>query len=216
MHKNYGSGTEKTMATRYMTCYFCTSEADYPGDTLYDPNCNNIDYNGHSEEHNSFDYSGCAVEVFDDGYVWRGWQLNSKDHCTTKYSENRHVNYTHCWCPGQVCNNGLCEECFDSVSTTTTPTTIAPTTSTTTVPTTTQQPHNKGLTCYNCVDCATVDENTSVAHEENFLTCVTIMTSHETVMRGGGYDVHDDGTCYVDGSMAYCHCTTDLCNDASV
>ncbi|CAL4107764.1 unnamed protein product, partial [Meganyctiphanes norvegica] len=107
----------------YQECYWCVLEVGHP---LYDPHCNDTDYNGYSEAHTSFDYSGCAVNVYEDGYVWRGFQLHDPDHCTTLYSDDRHVNYTHCWCLDFNCNNGLCEECFDSPTTTT------------------QQPHTKG------------------------------------------------------------------------
>ncbi|CAL4138681.1 unnamed protein product [Meganyctiphanes norvegica] len=79
-----------------------------------------------------------------------------------------------------------------------------------------RNPYFSGLSCYDCVDCPTVDENTKVAYDEHFLTCVTMMTSHEKIIRNGSYDAHPDGHCYLVGSVTYCHCTSSFCNGVNV
>ncbi|CAL4152790.1 unnamed protein product [Meganyctiphanes norvegica] len=108
--------------------------------------------------------------MWDNGYIWRGHPRGELegDMC-------QRIPDLQCWCLEDKCNSHLCEECVDTT------TTIAATTTTTTT-TTTQQPPSKGLSCYSCVDCPTVNETTTVVFDEDFLTCVTIMTSYSPLL----------------------------------
>ncbi|CAL4146025.1 unnamed protein product, partial [Meganyctiphanes norvegica] len=193
------------------TCYYCYTKEGY--NSPYDPDCGNPNYNGT----NTITYStavGCAMQIYDDGNVFRGTesQRYADEHDACQYWDHMGTEPANmrCWCPDDLCNSYLCEECFTTPPTTDTPTT------TTYIPNSTQEPPNKGLSCYDCFDCPTVDESTKVAYDEKFLTCVTIMTSHEKIIRIGSYDAHPDGHCYLVGSVSYCHCTSSFCNGINV
>ncbi|CAL4059512.1 unnamed protein product, partial [Meganyctiphanes norvegica] len=192
----------------HRTCYYCSN--NHISNADYDSNCGNPNYDGHSERA-SF-VRGCFIIIYDDGNIWRGFegkhQENHDDECQ-RVTDNVDGWGTRCWCPTDRCNSHLCENCFPTTTTTTTTTTPTTTTST-------QSPPGNDLTCYNCIACPTTDENTEVVSDENFLTCVTIMTGDGTIIRDGGYDDHADGDCFANGGVTQCHCTTPLCNDAGL
>ncbi|CAL4089367.1 unnamed protein product, partial [Meganyctiphanes norvegica] len=201
-------------------CYFCSTNPDTDG-VPYDAACGDLNYDGNAESYPI--YVGCAIIVYDDGNVLRLYEPKSSadndDVCQRYNYDDGAGDLMRCWCPEDKCNSHLCEECFNT-------------------PTTTEQlptegrvgwlrgsvfdygcwgprfdsQSSQGLSCYNCVDCSTVDENTTIVFDENFLTCVTIMTSHETIIRSGGFEAYPDGECYTEGTVTYCHCTTSLCN----
>ncbi|CAL4063759.1 unnamed protein product, partial [Meganyctiphanes norvegica] len=186
-----------------LICYTCDS---HPGGYHYDANCGDHNYDGLAN-HDTYEV-GCAMQIYDSGHVWRGFesqnQIDTQEACQRLDQGWSDGWATRCWCPDEKCNSYLCEECF--------PTTTAATTTTTT----TQEPPSKGLSCYNCIDCPTVNENTQVVFNEDYMTCVTILKGPDTVMRSGGLEPYADGLCYVDGTLIFCHCTTHLCNGADV
>ncbi|CAL4099073.1 unnamed protein product [Meganyctiphanes norvegica] len=176
-------------------CYRCSS---WQSDDYYDDECGKSNYHG-SVGYQIGIFAGCAMSVFEDGHVWRGFEdyhSNPVEACRPVDDDGPGIL---CWCPHEKCNKYLCEECFANSTTTPSPST--------------QNPPSKGLSCYNCVDCPTVDENTAVVTDENFLTCVTVMTSEEVIIRSGSGDAYDDGECIFDGTVMHCHCTTSLCNN---
>ncbi|CAL4069473.1 unnamed protein product [Meganyctiphanes norvegica] len=188
-----------------ITCYSCTNDPHLHGSAQYDADCGEPNYDGYYGTSAPTDQfkRGCATIIYDNGYIWRGWATDTEVAGEVCQHTDWQGSGLQCWCMEDKCNAHLCDECFD-----TTTTTVATTTTTTT-----QQPPSKGLSCYSCVDCPTVDESTTVVFDEDFLTCVTIMTCPETVVRSGGLDAYPDGECYVnDGTILFCHCTTSLCN----
>ncbi|CAL4124315.1 unnamed protein product [Meganyctiphanes norvegica] len=208
-------GTADADIDRY--CYYCSSDKN---DHRYDPDCDQPYYNATIETY-SFQVTGCAMIMYDSGIMFRVFENvrhSSMDLACQPVNSEAYGNGTRCWCPHDLCNTYLCEECFET-STTTSDITTATTTTTaieTSYTTTTQGPDSKGLSCYNCIDCPTVDEHTSVETDEKYLTCVTVLKSPDTVIRTGGLEPYAHGECYVDGTLIFCHCTTPLCNGADV
>merc|ERR1712179_142295 len=94
-----------------ITCFSCDSNPLYHN---YDANCNSTDYNGITTATTAV---GCAIEVFEDGNVWRGvetrTQATEDDRCQRVYDSGYAMR---CWCYGSItpCNSYLCEECFDT------------------------------------------------------------------------------------------------------
>ncbi|CAL4187677.1 unnamed protein product [Meganyctiphanes norvegica] len=193
------------------TCYECSTDPESAGST-YDEDCGDPSYDGNY--YVSTSQPGCATFILDNGYMWRGFATQSDiegEVCQHGYFASSGLQ---CWCIGYKCNSHLCEECIDATTTTTTATTTTTTTTiAATIPTTTEHQPSKGLSCYSCVGCPTVDETTPVVFDEDFLTCVIIETSPEHVVRSGGLYAYPDGECYVsDHNVLFCHCTTSLCN----
>ncbi|CAL4083283.1 unnamed protein product, partial [Meganyctiphanes norvegica] len=101
---------------------------------------------------------------------------------------------TECRCEGSFCNtDNFCEQCDPP----TTPGTTEPPTTTDATPATTSE-STTTLSCYHCIDCDTVDEDTTPIVEDNFLSCSTIaFLNNGEVIRGGSQDAHPDGECLV-------------------
>ncbi|CAL4065488.1 unnamed protein product [Meganyctiphanes norvegica] len=86
-----------------------------------------------------------------------------------------------------------------------------------TSPTTTSSDPATTLRCYHCIDCGTVDEDTTPIIEDNFLSCSTIMILESVeVIRGGSYDAHPDGECVEHTESLSCWCNGDLCNKHTI
>lgn len=95
---------------------------------------------------------------------------------------------------------------------TTTPST--PNTSITTAAPTTV-PTGEGLSCYSCVGCPHVEEDTKVIQLDEYLTCVLTFFGN-TIIRGGSTDVYHGGECTMHGGVMDCYCNTHLCNNQNV
>ncbi|CAL4072700.1 unnamed protein product [Meganyctiphanes norvegica] len=188
-----------------ITCYTCSSDPN--SEDLYDPDCGTNGYDGHSEE-DYFKYS-CHTKVYEDRSVERYWDdtIFGTGQC---FWVDDDVSYWICHCDTTRCNNNNCAYCHQ-------PTTQGPTSATTTAeitPTTPGSP-SQGLTCYSCMDCSSVDENTNTITDGEFQSCVTaIFGTEESVMRMGDPDLHLDGECIHEDDGIFCYCITDLCNDS--
>ncbi|CAL4121028.1 unnamed protein product [Meganyctiphanes norvegica] len=214
------------LSTAVKACYSCS---DVPGHDEYDSQCGAYDYRGHT--HDDFIWQNCFLKIYECGYVTRGG--------TTGYHEEGYCSNwpggITCYCQNYYCNtDSYCEKCVSS-STPGTPehttiTTTEPLTTTYTSTTTAEPPSPTTdatlattsdpaatFSCYNCMDCATVDEDTTPIIEDKFLSCSTIVILESVVViRGGNYDAHPDGECVTNTGSVQCWCTGDICNRNSI
>ncbi|CAL4126413.1 unnamed protein product, partial [Meganyctiphanes norvegica] len=95
-----------------------------------------------------------------------------------------------------------------------TATTSKPSQSTSSATTLTSAKPPGSLRCYNCINCSSVDEDSTDVLEDEFLACTTIIFLDSTeVIRGGTYDEHPDGECVEHTASVSCWCSHDLCNN---
>merc|ERR1711956_209442 len=90
-----------------LSCYICDSDPNYNN---YDADCANPDYAGQTTS--SPFAVGCATEVLDDGGVWRGIESQAQADDGPCQKVNDGGPAMRCWCPDELCNTHLCEECF--------------------------------------------------------------------------------------------------------
>ncbi|CAL4152710.1 unnamed protein product [Meganyctiphanes norvegica] len=209
-----------------VTCYECSDDPNDSSLPWYDPQCAKYDYNGLT--YNYKNYDGCLLRIYDSGYVYRGaYNGPYEDGDCGPWSY-----YNECYCQGSYCNtDSYCEQCGFSPPTprTTEHTTETTTDSLTTIdtspatttepasPTTTSSDPATTLRCYHCIDCGTVDEDTTPIIEDNFLSCSTIMILESVeVIRGGSYAAHPDGECVEHTESLSCWCNGDLCNKHTI
>ncbi|CAL4114875.1 unnamed protein product, partial [Meganyctiphanes norvegica] len=172
-------------------CYECQNFNSENDNWFYDETCGDIGYDDSISENEDWEY--CRVDVYGDGGLGRGENgagVSFDDGQCFEFS-----SYTSCYCSTDLCNDGICYQCFDPTtphSTTPRPTkpggsttTTQPGTGTTpttqpgtgTTPTTTPGGPTipgEGLSCYSCVDCADVDENTDLDKDPAFKSCFTM------------------------------------------
>ncbi|CAL4177196.1 unnamed protein product [Meganyctiphanes norvegica] len=195
-----------------LTCYSCRDDPSYIGSDIYDPQCGAYDYDG---QISTKERDGCYIVIYDSGYVKRGGEFGQFEDGDCKYGPV----YTECYCKRFLCNtDSYCEQCGVSPPTpgTTEHTTTEPLTTTYTTPATTSE-STTTLSCYHCIDCNTVDEDTTPIIEDNFLSCSTIsFLNSAEVIRGGSQGAHPDGECLVTTATVTCWCNGDLCNKHTI
>ncbi|CAL4177386.1 unnamed protein product [Meganyctiphanes norvegica] len=215
------------LTTAWNTCYYCSDDPSWIGSDWYDTECAAYDYRGLTVEHTG---TGCYIRIYDSGYVSRGPISGDFEDGDCYHLRG----YITCFCKDKNCNtDSYCEQCFSTL----TPSTPEQTTVTTTEPltstytTTTAEPTSPttdaspattidpaaNLSCYNCMNCASVDEDTTPTIEDNFLSCSTILVLESgLVIRGGSYDAHPDGECVTNTATVQCWCTSDICTRNSI
>ncbi|CAL4122633.1 unnamed protein product [Meganyctiphanes norvegica] len=182
---------------RSMYYYICDSDAD--------PDCVQDNYDGKT----GYDYGvfSAFTQVYYDGSnrVRRG----SMDEVREEGSCRDYADIAiSCYCNSNLCNNHLCQQCQFPNST------VAPTTP---QPHTSNQPPTSetDLSCYSCVDCGVVDDDTTIASSEEFLTCFTAIElgNPHFVIRGGSRDYYEDGVCFYEDDHSFvCYCSSSRCN----
>ncbi|CAL4059880.1 unnamed protein product, partial [Meganyctiphanes norvegica] len=179
-----------TQAISSITCYSCTDDPDWG---IYDPDCAKYSYTGLSKTEN--DYDGCAIIIYADGYLWRGFSSGNDDGECVVWSRA-----TECYCKGDYCNTGsYCSQCGYPRPT---PASTTPAIS---------------LACYQCIDCSIVDSSTPVISDASYQSCVTTVVLNDVnVIRGGSYDHHPDGECAQDSEILSCWCSSNLCNNIEI
>jgi len=209
-----------------LTCYSCSDDPNslFP----YDPECGIYSYNNvENTIEDTTPREICYILLKNNGNVQRGKNNNGGkyDDGDCRYG----TSFTECYCTGDLCNtDSYCSQCGypkptpvateTTTSTTSTTTTTPSTTSeapTTTLSTTTESSSGGSLTCYNCFDCPSIDQNsTPVVEDEEFLTCVTsvLLNIKDEVVRGGSFDDRQDGECVQFDGVFSCWCTSSLCN----
>ncbi|CAL4252422.1 unnamed protein product [Meganyctiphanes norvegica] len=191
------------------SCYRCSDGPDGIGYGYIDPNCAEYYYSGLT--YDSDGGHGCVIKLYNNGDVTRG--------STYEHYGDGHCEYlsdsTLCYCKDKYCNTGsYCEHCGYPKPT---PGTTDATTTTAEPPSPTTDVTPATLSCYYCIDCATVDEDTTPIVEDNFLSCTTIVIVESSlVIRGGSYDAQSDGKCVENKGSLQCWCTGDSCNKNAI
>ncbi|CAL4114187.1 unnamed protein product, partial [Meganyctiphanes norvegica] len=182
----------------FVKCYYCSSN---PNEDVYDPDCATDGYDGHQGEL-ALTYS-CFTDNYGNGFVERGFDEGIHDNGECEYVPGSgNTPKWRCHCDTDLCNNHNCDYCFvtestegtlttegtevtteQSVTTTytdytssRTTSTYIPTSTTTTTPghtTTTSAKPTTGLSCYSCMDCSSIDDDTNTITDDDFRTCVT-------------------------------------------
>ncbi|CAL4064104.1 unnamed protein product [Meganyctiphanes norvegica] len=129
---NTESGNKKGKGSRNLpsedtvnSCYRCKTWDTGEIGAKYDPKCGSTPYSSHKDDaEDTESFTGCAIKVYDNGDVLRLFQSEeiSDDHDTSnagdcywgsdlKNDDDPAYKYTRCWCEGDNCNTGLCEDC---------------------------------------------------------------------------------------------------------
>ncbi|CAL4123375.1 unnamed protein product, partial [Meganyctiphanes norvegica] len=75
-------------------------------------------------------------------------------------------------------------------------------------------PAGSELSCYSCINCPEVDENTQVVQTDEYKSCVTTQFDQTYVVRGGSEEYHEEDECNTDNeNMIECFCSSNLCNN---
>ncbi|CAL4088897.1 unnamed protein product, partial [Meganyctiphanes norvegica] len=176
--------------TADITCYYCS---DNPSDESYDPACGIYEYQGQTQNFGEY-HDTCTITIYDKGYVLRGVSAGPFEDGECFEQDGY---YTGCHCRGDLCNtHSFCAQCG--------------------YPKPTPTPAET-LKCYQCIDCAIVDEDTTPVVEDKYLSCAsTVFMNSTEVIRSGSYEEHTDGECIQHMETLTCWCSQDLCNNDQI